>query len=167
MRKLLDHPVVNYLIISFCSLAVAFICFKLGGSLAEVSGNEHSFLGVGFKASGALGGFFIVFLLSMKAIQNLKKDVLTMRVKVYLRGRSQKFDPATEYKCNAVIFNSETGERRNVQVTPRWEAGFLTLDFLEVLSVDYVGAMISNDQNQRWQLQDFQPLTSEKEVTLV
>jgi hypothetical protein len=174
MRNLLDHPVVNYLIISLCSLAVALICFKLGGSLAEVSGNQDSVLGVTFKASGALGGFFLVFLLSQRALErfrkesgDLAKDSSTMRVKVYLRGKPQTFNPATKYKCEATLFNEETGERRVLEVIPRWEAGFLTLDFLGVLLADYVGAIISDDRNQRWQLQDFKTLTQEREVSLV
>jgi hypothetical protein len=174
IRDVLDHPVVVYLIISLASLGVAVICFKLGGSLAEVSGNQDSILGVGFKASGALGGFFLVFLLSQRAIGSFRRDTSiltkeasTLRVKVYLRGKPHNFNPAINYKCEAVLFNEETGERRTLQVTPRWEAGFLTLDFHGVLPVDYVGAIISDDRNQRWQLQDFKPLTHEKEISLV
>src|ERR1700674_1329158 len=39
MRNPLDRPVTDYLVNILCSLVVAVICFKLGGSLAEVSGN--------------------------------------------------------------------------------------------------------------------------------
>jgi len=173
MRNPLDHPLVDYLIISVISLAVALICFKLGGSLAEVSGTENNFLGVTFKASGALGGFFLVFLLSQKAIEKLRRDAATRRenwtipVKVYVEAEPDFHPPATKYKCEATVINDVTGETRTLNLEPRWEAGFLTVSFRDVTLSDFLGAMITDDRNQQWQLEDFRPFTHNKEATLL
>ena len=173
MRDLLDHPLVDFLLIVLCSLGVALICFKLGGSLAEVSGNEKNFLGLTFKASGALGGFIIVFLLSKKALEKLRQDATSRRnarvipVKVYVQAEPDFDPPADKYKCEATLFNEETGERRTLQIKPRWEAGYLTVDLLEVALADYVGALITDDHNRRWVLQDFKPSEHNKEAILL
>ena len=104
MRNPLDRPVTDYLVNILCSLVVAVICFKLGGSLAEVSGNEKSFLGLTFKASGALAGFIIVFLLSKKALEKLRREAAARRdawaipVKVYVQAEPDFDPPATKYK---------------------------------------------------------------------
>src|SRR5439155_10563744 len=105
MRNLLDHPLVDFLLIMVCSLAVALICFKLGGSLAEISGNEKNFLGLTFKASGALGGFIIVFLLSKKALEKIRQDATARRdarvipVKVFVQAEPNFDPPADKNKC--------------------------------------------------------------------
>jgi hypothetical protein len=170
MQKALDHPVIGYLIVSLCSLTVAVMCFRLGGSLAEISGKDNTFLGFGFKASGAIGGFAIVFVLSLKAIEKLKDiekqkpQEIPLRIKVHLIGKPQNFSLQHTYSCEAVVFNSETGERQSYKIEPRWEAGLLTLDLRNLRAGDYVGAKITDAQNRTWILQDFQPLTSVREI---
>ena len=162
MKNLLDHPVVNYLIIIGASLGVALICFRLGGTYATVSGKQGDVFT--YQASGALAGFIIVFLFSYWVLGKLRKEAAASRgawaipVKVYVQAEPENFDPpATKYTCEARLFNENTGERRAFQVTPRWEEGFLTVDLLDVSLADYVGAEITDDQNRRWYLQDFKP----------
>ena len=169
MRNPADNPVLDYLTIIVCSLIVAVICFKLGGSIAQVSGNENSFLGVTFSASGALAGFFIVFVLSQKALERFRTQAASRRdratpVKIYVHAKPSFDPPATRYKCEASVLNEETGETRTVQLAPRFEAGFLTVHFPDVKSVDYLGAMITDDRNRQWVLQDFKPFTQTREA---
>ena len=173
MANPLDRPLVDYLLIILCSLGVAVICFKLGGSLAEVSGNEKNFLGLTFKASGALAGFIIVFFLSQRALEKLRRQALASKaawaipVKVFVQAEPDFDPPATRYTCEATLFNEETGVRRTLQIAPRWEAGFLTVDLLDVSLADYVGALITDDRNRRWYLQDFKPSEHNKEAKLL
>jgi hypothetical protein len=162
MTNLLDHPVINYLIIITSSLFVALICFFLGGSLAEVSGNQRNMLT--YKASGALAGFIIVFFLSQWALAKLRReaaarrDAWVMPVRVYVQAEPEKLDPpADKYRCEATLFNEVTGVRRTLQITPRWEGGFLTVDLLDVSLAEQVGAFIIDDHDRRWHVQDFKP----------
>ena len=171
MNKLLDHPVVNYLIIIATSLFVALICFNLGGSLAEVSGNESNIFT--YKASGALAGFIIVFFLSQWVLQRLRKEAAARReawaipVKVFVQAEPDFDPPADKYKCEATLFNEDTGERRTLQIAPRFEAGFLTVDLLDVSLTEQVGALIIDDRNRRWYLQDFKPSEHNKQAKLL
>ena len=162
MNNLLDHPVVKYLIIIGASLGVALICFRLGGTYATVSGKQGE--AFTYQASGALAGFIIVFFASQWVLGRLTRDASTSKaawaipVKVYVQAEPENLDPpATKYTCEATLFNENTGVRRTLQVTPRWEEGFLTVDLLDVSVADYVGATITDDQNRRWYLQDFKP----------
>jgi hypothetical protein len=162
MNNLLDQPVVNYLIIIGASLVVALLCFSLGDTYATVSGKQGE--AFTYSASGALAGFIIVFFASYWVLRKLRREAEASRgagaisVKVYVQAEPDNFDPpATKYTCEATLFNENTGERRTRQVTPRWEEGFLTVDLLDVSVADYVGAMITDDQNRLWYLQDFKP----------
>lgn len=168
MTRFLDHPVISYLIVSVISLGVAVICFLLGDSLAQVSGTENTFLGLGFKASGAIGSFFLVFMLSLRGIKRLREviQIAEFPVKVYLTGEPEDFSMNSDYTCQAVIFDGETGDRSNVQVDPRWEAGYLTLDFRGIRPQEYLGAKITDGQERTWQLPDFRPLESKRECTI-
>lgn len=173
MKTLLDHPVVEYLIISLCSLVVALICFKLGGSLAKVSGNEGNFLGVTFEASGLIGGFFLVFLSSQKALEKFRaaaaarRDTWAISVKVHVHADPKLDPPASKYVCEATLSSELTGERRPLSVQPGWEAGALTMTFPDVSLTDFVGAMITDDQDRKWYLEDFKPLIHIKQATLL
>jgi hypothetical protein len=171
MKTLLDHPVVEYLVISVCSLVVALVCFKLGGSLAKISGNEGTFLGVTFEASGLIGGFFIIFLTSQKALEKFRtaaatrRDTWAISVKVHVHADPKLDPPASKYLCDATLSNEVTGQRRPLKVEPGWEAGALTMTFPDVSLTDFVGAMITDDQDRKWYLEDFKPLTHFRQAT--
>lgn len=168
MSRYLDHPMIRYLIIAVFSSVAALIFFALGGSLAEVSGNEDTFLGFGFKASGVIGGFVLIFFASLKAIERLTPvaSTATMTVRVYLLGIPEGFSREDTYACEGKILNTETGEKREFTSEPRWEAGFLTIDFHEVGHDDFVGATLRSGQ-KAWRLDDFPPLVSQRTAELI
>ena len=63
-----NHPVIVYVVISFVSLGCAVALFLLGGSLAEITGNNNSLLGFTFKAGGAIAGFILIYAFSHRTI---------------------------------------------------------------------------------------------------
>lgn len=79
----LERPIIRYIIMSVFSVAAALIFFQLGGSLAEVTGQEKTFLGFSFEAGGAVAGFVIIFALSLKGIEKLAE--ITPKEKRLLR----------------------------------------------------------------------------------
>jgi hypothetical protein len=164
----IDRPAVDYLVIIFCSLVVALICFLLGDSLAKVSGNDANFLGFTFEAGGALAGFLIVFALSRRVLERLRREATTSRdmlaipVSVYVETQSRFDPPATKYKCEAKLYNVNTGETRTLPMHPGLENGALRFDLRDVLLAEFVSAIISDDRNQQWYLEDFKPFTQKK-----
>jgi hypothetical protein len=159
----LDHPVVRYLIVAVFSTSASLLFFSLGGSLADISNNEHSYLGLSFKASGAVGGFVLLFFASIKAIERLtpRPPDPKMHVRVYLVGTPEGFLREGAYICEGRVFDGETGDKRRFNAELRWEMGFLTVDFHNVGRDDILGAKIS-DGGRAWQLDDFRPWISER-----
>jgi len=159
-----DRPVIDYLVIIVCSLAVALLCFWLGDSLARVSGNDASLLGFTFEAGGALAGFLIIFALSQRVLERLRtaRDMLAVPVSVYVETQSKFAPPASKYRCEAKLYNVDTGETRTLPMQPGWENGALRFDLRDVLLAESVSAIISDDRNQQWYLEDFKPFTQKK-----
>jgi hypothetical protein len=164
-----DRPVVDYLVIIVCSLAAALICFKLGDSLAKVSNNDANFLGFTFEAGGALAGFLIIFALSRRVLEGLRRarDMLAIPVSVYVETQTKFDPPASKYRCEATLYNVDTGETRTVPMQPGLENGALRFDLRDVLLAEFVSAMISDDRNQEWYLEDFKPFTQKKAAILL
>ena len=162
-----DRPVVDYLIIIISSLVVALICFKLGDSLAKVSGNDTTLVGFTFEAGGALAGFLIVFALSQRLLERLRKaqDTLSIPISVYVEAQPKFDPPASKYRCEATLFNSSTGESRTLPMQPGLENGSLRFNLQDVLLAEFVSAMISDDQNRQWYLEDFKPFIQKKPAT--
>ena len=69
----LEHHMVQYLTIGFFGVFAAILLFWVGGSLAEVTGNEKSVAGVSFKAGGVFAGFLLVFFASTPIIKGLRR----------------------------------------------------------------------------------------------
>ena len=116
----LKNPIITYIIVSVISIAIALLMFKLGDSIAEVTGNAETLKGIGFKASGLLGGFIIVFRLSQAMIikfskieERLKNQQINL--KVYVKGTPDPFKRKIEYKCTYILFNESTGEKKSDQ----------------------------------------------------
>jgi len=168
ISRYLDHPVVRYLIIAVFSTLASVIFFALGGSLAAVSNNEDTFLGFSFKASGAIGGFVLIFFASLKALERLTPPPveLSLQVHVYLLGIPEGFSREETYVCEGRIFDRESGEKREFTSEPRWEQGYLTIDFHEVGHDDFLGARI-HEGDKVWMLDDFLPLVSERRAELL
>ena len=108
----LERPIVSYIIMGIFSVAASVICFQIGGSIAEVYDQEGTLIGVGFKAGGALAGFVIIFLLSVRVIDKLKQitpDVVTRLLREYiLRTGADSFNPTDEaIVCRYMLFDTE------------------------------------------------------------
>ncbi|KAA3618532.1 MAG: hypothetical protein D8M58_21350 [Calditrichaeota bacterium] len=169
----LKNPLITYSIVSVISLIIALIMYLLGGSLAEVTGNADNFYGIGFKASGFLGGFIIIFIVSQSMIikfskieEKLKNQQINL--KVYLKGTPEPFKRTIEYKCTYTLFNETSGEKKSNECEHRWEAGFLTLDIPNINSDDLVQVRVSiSGNNKEWRCDYFYPRTPEKELKLV
>jgi hypothetical protein len=164
MQRYLDHPVVRYLIISVTSILASVVFFMLGGSLAEISNSSGSVLGFSFKAGGALAGFLIFFLLSYRSME--KPAVNPLRAKLHVTKKQKNFsdNDGNTYMCTGMIYNPDTNKERTVPLITRWEAGLLTLDFIDVGSNEWIGAEIRNQANELWRVHYFDPKTNTKEV---
>ena len=110
----LERPIVSYIIMGIFSVAASVIFFLIGGSVAEVSGQEGTLIGVGFEAGGALAGFVIIFLLSLRIIDKLKQitpEVNRLIREYILRARADSFDSTHEtLVCRYMLFDTETGD---------------------------------------------------------
>lgn len=169
----LKDPIIIYAIVSAISLIIAILMFKLGDSLAEVTGNEDTLYGIGFKASGLLGGFIIIFWLSQSMILKFSKIEEKLKnqqinLKIYLKGKPDPFKRTIDYKCSYTLFNESTGHKRSDGCEHRWEAGYLTLDIPNVNNDDLVQVKVHNIDNQKeWKCDYFYPRAPEKELKLV
>jgi hypothetical protein len=165
MRVNLDHPVIRYLVIGLFSVGASVVLFLIGGSLAEVSGNEDTFLGLSFKASGAVGGFLITFWMSLRALDRLQPPSEPINFTVYLTGRPQPFSPSDRpYTAVARVFNRRSGEQREFEVQPRWELNHLTIDFRNVQADDLISARVEDAASTAWEFDYFYPLQITKET---
>jgi len=158
--KRLNNPVVSYLIISLISLLCAVALFNLGGSLAEVTGNEKSLMGLSFKAGGAVAGFIIIFWLSqiviIKLHNNFQKANPTINVKVYLSAKPNNFERNdNSYQAEYLVFNEDSGDTTIYKVRPFWEAGFLTVLAKDLGDKDYLTIKIQNSKNKIWESDSF------------
>lgn len=160
----LDSPIGRYLIVSVVSLIAAVLLFILGGSLAEITGNQ--FLGFGVKAAGPIAGFLIIFLMSDRALRRTPAVVEPLRSKLHVFKTSNNFteNDGNTYTCTAMIYNSSTNKEQRLSAITRWEAGYLTIDFMNLSSNDWIGAEIRNQANQVWLVHYFDPKANTKEV---
>lgn len=158
--KKFNHPILTYLTIALISCASAAALFELGGSLAEVTGNEENLLGLGFKAGGAVAGFIIIFWLSqiviLKLYDNYHKANPTINVKVYLTARPNTFSRRDgSFQAEYTVFNEDTGESKTFPTKPFWEAGYLTILTRDVGDKDYLTIKITNSENVSWESDAF------------
>ena len=71
--RVLEHHVVQYLIIFVLAVAAAVLFFEIGGSFAHVTGQQDNpTLKLTFEAGGGLAGFILVLLLSVWVIGKLR-----------------------------------------------------------------------------------------------
>jgi hypothetical protein len=147
-------PILCYLLIVIISFACAITFFKFGGSLAEVTGNENNLLGLSFKASGAIGGFIIIFWLSQIVILRFFKyfhKYGTINIKVYLSAGQNGFDRQDDtYEAECIVFNEDSGESKTHSTKPFWEAGYLTVMARDLGEKDFLSVKIKNSRNKLW-----------------
>lgn len=171
--RLLERPVIIYLIIGFFSTCIAIILFKIGGSLAEITGQEKTILGISYKAGGALAGFILIFIISLRGFERLQKisnagETGRINMKLYLIGRPENFvRKDTTYVCTCWLFNGETGERKDFHPIHRWEAGYFTIDIRKVGPDDLIAVRIENVQKKVWECDYFHSRALKTEVILL
>lgn len=158
--KILNHPILHYLVIAVISLICAIALFKLGGSLAEVTGNDNSIIGLSFKAGGAIAGFIIIFWLSQIVISKFNMQSQTtspiINVKVYLTTKPNSFIRSdSSYEAEYIIFNENTGDSKSFNTRPFWEAGYLTVLVKDVGEKDYLTVKLKNSNDELWESDSF------------
>jgi len=160
----LDHPVVRYVVIAGVSLSAATILFLVGGSAAEVTNSK--ILGITFKAGGAFAGFIIAFILSQRFLTEAEaaKGNARFHTRLHVLRQPVNFSRRDgNFRCTGLIYNQDSNEERKSRLTPRWEAGLLTLDFIDVNANELIAAEISIG-DKMWHIDYFSPTHNMKEV---
>jgi len=159
--QFLKHPVLVYLLISIVSTVCALILFAAGGSLAEVTSSDNQFLGFGFRAGGALAGFLIIFMLSVKVMGKLKgfdteAPVPGMSMKFHLKGSPEPFHKNESYTGTVSLFDEDTGDKEDLPVAEfRWENRSLTVDIPSVKKTHLVAISVRNSGDKVWECEYF------------
>jgi hypothetical protein len=153
----LNEATPQFVIVFMASVAAAVLFYFLGGSLASVSGDSGTFLGFGFKATGAIAGFVIIFMISSRSLRNLgSRPNFTPLNILRLRVRGQPaFSRNDVYHVVCTIIG-ESGEKSEVQPDLGWEPpSYLTFDLRNIRPDDRIQATITNAQGLMWQINRF------------
>lgn len=144
------YPVLAYLLIATVSSVCALILFAAGGSLAEVTSEHNEVLGFGFRAGGALGGFAIIFALSVRVLGKLQEcGARGMSMRFYLEGNPEPFKRDNMYSGKVVLFNEDTGKRKVFEISEfRWENGRLTFDLPGVQKSHLMSITVQDSQSR-------------------
>jgi hypothetical protein len=153
----LSEPVAQYVILFALSVAAATLFYFLGGSLASVSGNSDTFLGFGFKATGAIAAFAIIFIMSVRSLPKLKDrdpqfrplDILMVRV----RG-NPKFSADNIYDSVFTVSHNSGGEEE-YQPRADWDPPFLVFELRNIRHDDRIRATIKSDKGDTWEISSF------------
>jgi hypothetical protein len=165
MLVLLDHALVRYIVTATVSLIVAILLFHIAGSVAELTKSSAT-TGITVQAGGAFAGFVITFTMSerfMNKTEALRKTARFNTI-LYVVKKPKNFSRREgQFTCTGYFYNRETNEKRESNLSPHWEAGVLTLDFLGVRPNELIGAKI--DLGDRvWHIDDFNPMVYRVEV---
>lgn len=161
-----------FILIGTFSISAAIIFYMIGGSIAEVTGEDNTIIGISFRASGAIAGFIITLYISTKIIEKLEmisqitKDMV-MHMKLYLVGKPKNFNRQHKYICKYCTFNEETGIKKNFETDYRWEAGYLTLDLRDIDQYDLIKIFVEDANKDLWECDYFHPYEPKVEVNLV
>lgn len=157
METLLRHPVVLYLLVAITSIAAALILFEAGGSLAEVTSEGNEVIGFGFRAGGALAGFIIILMLSVRVLQKFNdfgrgEDVGSkMSMKFHLEGAPEAFARNSPYVGKIDLFDEDSGEKKTIEVTDfRWENRALTFDLPEIKKSHLLAIKVTDENGRSW-----------------
>lgn len=163
--RLLDQPLVKYLVIIISSAVSAWVFWQVGGSVAQVA-TRSAAIGASITLGGALGGFVSVFLISLWVFTKLvnqnpqhNQQSQHRRINVLLIPR-QFCPPGDNYSCKVVIFDVTTGEERELTPKLRREAGYWMI-YLDIWSDNerFTVEIADNAQNKKW-LSEFHGVSS-------
>lgn len=155
----LERPIVSYIVLGMFSVAAALIFFQVGGSVAEVYGQEGTLIEAGFKAGGALGGFVIILLISLRIINSLRAVMPEERrlLKEYiLRVREDPLDPPGEgLTCSYRLFDQEAGKWGEWQdIDYVKQGGGLRIYVAEMNQRHIIGVRLKSERNVVWVSED-------------
>lgn len=120
-HKLLDHPLVTYLVIGTFSLIAAYLLSMISGNAAKALTSDP-ILGFTFELGGAIAGFVSVFVISLFGFPRLHK---------LSRTESRSNDDAEE--VSRKIIDSEEGRwERDLSNADTIFSGIVTLDMTKV-----------------------------------
>jgi hypothetical protein len=152
-----DEPITKFGVVFTASVAAAVLFYLLGGSLASVSGDSGTFLGFGFKATGAIAGFVIIYTISYRSLKKMepRPDLKPLNI-LRLRVRGQPaFSRDDIYRVRCTII-PESGEKYEVERDPDWEPpSYLTFDLGQIRPDDRIQATIENARGLTWQITRF------------
>jgi hypothetical protein len=142
------------LIISI-SLVCAVLLFNAGGSLAEITGEDKTILGFSFKAGGAIAGFIIIFIISIKSFELLIDQQPRIAIKkIHLKGISKpKLNTSANYSCQIYLYDTKSGKERFLNPKTGWENGMFTVYFAkaDLRTTDFYKLTIENDNKNKWE----------------
>jgi hypothetical protein len=117
--RVLERPIISYAIIFFLSIVAALLFFLIGGSVAEISGQGDTFLGLSIKAGGAIAGFVIIFILSLRVIERLNKITPKDEESRLLREFILRINPrptsslTSSLECTYCLYDTDEGQWGN------------------------------------------------------
>jgi len=150
IQRLFDQPLVMYLVIGTFSVFTAYLFWMIGGNFAKVV-SDKPLVGVGFELGGALAGFVSVLVVSLLVFKELHKLEPPLRgIRVFLIPRDQ-FPAQENYSCKVRIYDREAGEERTLEPIPHREAGFLTIDLLDLRKSETFSIELRNSQEKSWE----------------
>ncbi len=132
------------------SVVAAYILWKIGGNAAKVM-SDNPAVGITFELGGAIAGFASVFYILRWAFKEFHELQPPLRsIKVFLIPRKH-FAAQDTYSCKVWIYDDEVGEERTQELTPRREAGFLTILLRNMRQTETFRIELFNSQNKSWQ----------------
>lgn len=152
--KALHEPLVKYLIIFVLSFGAALVSFEIGGSIAKIAGEEGEIAKLSFEAGGAIAGFLIIFLFSLKAIRYLEKNIPVAIKKIHLLSAPKRSEFVNNsFRCKIRLYDQENGDERELAPRLGWEAGFLTIYLKpnDIRPTDYYMIVLNDGNGKTWQ----------------
>ena len=147
--KFLDHPLIMYLVISAVSLFIAMLCWAVSGNVAKVGGVDPVW-GTSIELGGAIAGFFAVFTLSFQVFKRLYElKSQQYKIKIFLVPRD-KIALAENSKCSVKLYDDEEGVEKSKELIPRKEAGFFTIDLIDLGRNDRFQIEFTDKHNKVW-----------------
>jgi hypothetical protein len=151
------EPLVRIVVLFALSVAAATLFYFLGGSLASASGNSDTILGFSFKATGAIGGFVIIFALSVYSMSKFKDnppvleplDVLKFRV----RGHPS-FSRNDNYAVVCTI-SPQSGADQELRPYATLDQQHLIFELKKIHHDDSIRVKITNQQDVSWEISSF------------
>jgi hypothetical protein len=158
--EILERPIISYIVMGIFSSVAAVLFFNIGGSVATVTGEDNSIVKAGFEAGGAIAGFIIIFVLSLRVFENLHKltpEEKRMLREYIIRSQQSGFNPGDHsLACKYKLYDTENGGW-----WPEWKdisyiraAGGLKIIVNEMKPKHLIRIRIEDRHNQIWESEE-------------